>query len=520
MTKYREILRLAHLGINQTGIADSVGCARKTVREVLKRADALPISWPLPPDLSEAELEKKLFPEKLTPVTDRIMPGYEYIDKEMLRDGVTLKLLWNEYCEGCRQKQGIPLMYSQFCYHYQKFREKKRATMHIPRKPGEQIEVDWAGNPAYLVDTDTGEFIPCYLFVGVLNYSLFAYVEAFLSMDMENWINAHIHMYQYFGGSTKMLIPDNLKTGVDRADWYTPKINKTYNEMAEHYDTAVLPARVRAPKDKPGAEGTVKVLSNWITAAIRNETFFSLKELNQEIHRRLEEFNTKPFQKREGSRYSVFIEEEKTFLKPLPAAPYELSQWKQATVQFNYHISVDKMQYSVPYEYIKQVVDVRLTSSLVEVFYQNQRVCSHKRLHGRPNQYSTMDIHMPEDHQRYLQWNSERFLEWAKKVGPHTVIVTKSILNSFKIEQQGYRSCMGLLKLSDKYSIPRLEAACERALCYTPNPSLKSVKNILVSGQDKLNDSAGDPACSSSNPSDFHGYTRGAGYYGGMSHDE
>ena len=221
--------------------------------------------------------------------------------------------------------------------------------MHIPRKPGEQIEVDWAGDTTKVIDSSTGEIIPCYLFIGVLNYSLYAYVEAFFSMDMESWITAHIHMYQYFGGSTRMLIPDNLRTAVDHSDWYTPKMNKTYHEMAEHYDTAVIPARVRAPKDKPFAEGTVGVISTWITAAIRNEKFFSLAELNCEIHRRLESFNHAPFQKKEGSRYSVFLSDEKPFLTPLPPAPYELSQWKQATVQFNYHISVDKMQYSVPY---------------------------------------------------------------------------------------------------------------------------------------------------------------------------
>lgn len=380
MTKYREILRLASLGINQTGIASSCGCAKKTVRNVLNRAKELDIAWPLKADTTDADLEKLLFPDKYVPSVERRYPDYKYIDKEMMRNGVTLKLLWNEYCEECRQANEIPLMYSQFCFHYQKHREKKRATMHIPRKPGEQIEVDWAGDTAKVIDPAAGESIPCYLFIGVLNYSLYAYAETFFSMDMESWITAHVHMYEYFDGSTRMLIPDNLRTGVDHSDWYTPKINKTYHEMAEHYDTAVIPARVRAPKDKPSAELTVGIISTWITAAIRNEKFFSLAELNCEIHRRLKNFNQAPFQKKEGNRYSVFLWDEKPFLTPLPPAPYELSQWKQATVQFNYHISADKMQYSVPYEYIRQKVDVRLTRSVVEVFYHNQRICSHKRL--------------------------------------------------------------------------------------------------------------------------------------------
>ncbi len=514
MTKYREILRLASLGINQTGIASSCECARKTVRNVLNRAKELDIAWPLKAKTTDADLEKLLFPDKYVPSVERRYPDYEYIDKEMLRNGVTLKLLWGEYCEECRQVNELPLMYSQFCFHYQKHREKNHATMRIPRKPGEQTEVDWAGDTAKVIDSATGEILPCYLFVGVLNYSLYAYVEAFFSMDMESWITAHVHMYQYFGGSTRMLIPDNLRTGVDRSDWYTPKINKTYHEMAEHYDTAVIPARVRAPKDKPSAEGTVGIISTWITAAIRNEKFFSLAELNREIHRRLEKFNYAPFQKKEGSRYSVFLADEKPFLTPLPSAPYELSQWKQATVQFNYHISVDRMQYSVPYEYIRQKVDVRLTRSVVEVFCHNQRICSHKRLYGHPGQYSTLEIHMPEDHQKYLKWDGNRFISWAEKVGTSTGITIKSILSSYKVEQQGYKACMGLLKLADKYSVERLEAACHKALSYTAHPSYKSVKNILVTGQDKTITQAEVPTAPQSE-SNAYGYTRGAEYYGG-----
>ena len=509
MTKYREILRLASLGINQTGIASSCGCARKTVRNVLNRAKQLDIAWPLKADTTDADLEKLLFPDKYVPSVERRYPDYKYIDKEMMRNGVTLKLLWNEYCEECRQANELPLMYSQFCFHYQKHREKKRAAMHIPRKPGEQIEVDWAGDTAKVIDPATGEIIPCYLFIGVLNYSLYAYAEAFFSMDMESWITAHVHMYEYFGGSTRMLIPDNLRTGVDHSDWYTPKINKTYHEMAEHYDTAVIPARVRAPKDKPSAEGTVGVISTWITAAIRNEKFFSLAELNREIHRRLKNFNQAPFQKKEGSRYSVFLSDEKPFLTPLPPAPYELSQWKQATVQFNYHISVDKMQYSVPYEYIRQKVDVRLTRSIVEVFYHNQRICSHKRLYGRPGQYSTMEIHMPEDHQKYLEWNGDRFRKWAERIGINTYTVVNAILTSKRVEQQTYRSCMGLLKLTDKYSGSLLEAACKKALSYTSSPSYKSIKNILVTGSVKT-----EPESSGSKTTHkAHGITRGADYY-------
>jgi transposase len=510
MTKYREILRLYSQGISQRSIALSCECSRNTVAKVIARAKELNIIWPLSPEQTDADLEKLFFPKESVQ-SQRRYPDVEYIHKELMRSGVTLKLLWYEYCEECRQNNEIPLMYSQFCYHYQKYSEKKRASMHIPRKPGEQIEVDWAGKTAALVERDTGEIIPAYVFVGVLSYSQYAYVEAFLSMNLESWITAHVNMYRYFGGSSRILVPDNLKTGVQKPDWYDPVINKTYHEMAEHYQTAIIPARVRKPKDKPNVEGAVNIISTWIIAALRNQKFFTLAELNQEIKVKLDEYNNRPFQKKDGSRLSIFLGEEKPLLVSLPAAPFELAEWKQATVQFNYHIAVDKMHYSVPYEYIKQKVDVRLTRNMVEVFYHNNRICSHKRLYGRPGQYSTIEAHMPEEHQKYIQWNDQRFIEWAEKIGPNTVSTVRFILDSHKVEQQGYKACMGLLRLADKYSTQRLEAACKRALSYTPHPSFKSVKNILVTGQDKV-DNNSQPH---SSEAERHGFTRGAEYYGG-----
>ena len=510
MTNYREILRLHSLGISGRSIAASCACSRNTVAKVLKRAQELNVFWPLKEGISDIELQQIFFHEANTPLS-RKRPNYDYIHKEMAKSGVTLSLLWNEYCEKCRLNQEIPLQYSQFCYHYQQYTTKTKATMHIHRKPGEQLEVDWAGKTASLVDSDTGEIIDAYVFVGVLSSSQYAYVEAFLSRNQEAWITAHVHMYQFFGGVTRILIPDNLKTGVDKASWDSPILNKVYQEMAEHYGTAVIPARVRKPKDKPNAEGTVGIVSTWIIAALRHQKFFSLTELNQAIREKLHEFNNKPFQKKEGSRRSVFLEEEKPMLLPLPAAPYELATWKIATVQFNYHISVDNMHYSVPYEYIKHKVDVRITKGVIEVFYKNLRICSHPRLHGRPGQYSTIPEHMPEEHQKYTQWNAARFISWAENIGPSTTIVVKAVLSSHKVEQQGYRSCMSLLKLADKYSVTRLEAACSKALSYTPSPNYRSIKTILTTGQDKA---AVQTPLSTNNDTAAHGFTRGADYYG------
>ena len=403
-------------------------------------------------------------------------------------------------------------MYSQFCYYIQQDEQKRGATMHLNRNPGEQIEVDWAGDPAQIIDPDTGEVIKAWLFVGVLSYSQYPYVEAFTNEKQKAWITAHIHMFEYFGGVTRILVPDNCKTAViHNTDWYNQEVNTVYHEMAEHYNTAIVPARVRTPKDKPNAEGSVGVISTWITAALRDEQFFSLAELNAAIMEKLDDLVHKPFQKREGSRYEVYRDEEFPLLFKLPEHRYELAEWKVATVQFNYHISIDTMQYSVPYEYIKRKVNVRLTDTVVEIFYNNRRIASHRRLYGRKGQYSTVVEHMPADHQKYLEWNGDRFRKWAERIGSNTSKVVDGILASNVVEQQAYRSCMGLLKLADKYSVDRLEAACKKALSYTGSPSYKSVRNILAAGKEGRPEKKTEEKPTS--PQINHALTRGADYY-------
>ena len=484
MTKYREILRLTALGLSQRAIMQSLGVAQKTVVKVQRRAQELKLSWPLDEFLTDDALGKLMFPKDSKASSSKKIPDFDYIQKELLRNGVNKKLLWTEYLEECRLSGDEPLMYSQFCYHIQQDEEKRHATMHIGRKPGEQIEVDWAGDPAKITDPDTGEIIDAYLFVGVMTYSQYPYVEAFINEKQQAWITAHVHMYEYFGGVTRILVPDNCKTAVIHSNnWYDQQVNAVYHEMAEHYNTAIIPARVRTPKDKPNAEGTVGNISTWITAALRNEQFFSLAELNAAIRKKLYEFSRRPFQKKEGSRYEIFRDEELPLLTKLPATPYEIAEWKTATVQFNYHISVDGMLYSVPYEFIKRKVDVRVTDTTIEIFYNHNRIASHRRLYGRKGQYSTVTEHMPEDHQKYLEWNGDRFRQWAERIGTNTSKVVNALLASQRVEQQSYRSCMGLLKLADKYSVDRLEAACAKALTYTASPSYKSIKNILAAGQ-------------------------------------
>jgi len=510
MTKYREILRLHSQRISNRSIAESLGYSRNTVRKVLERANEEQIYWPLPDDLSDLVLEQKLFGRRTT-ASKRKMPDFEYIHQEMARSGVTLSLLWNEYRESCRMEGSHPLMYTQFCYHYQEYAAKNKAALHINHKPGDRIEVDWAGDTAVIQDNITGKPIPAYVFVAVLSCSGYAYAEAFLSQNLQSWIQAHVHAFQFFGGVSRILTPDNLKTGVQKADWYSPVINKTYNEMAEYYGTAVIPTGVRKPTWKALVERTVGILSTWIIAALRNRQFFSLFDLNETMKGKLDEFNKKPFQKRVGCRESAFAEE-RPFLIPLPDKPFEMSTWRVATVQINYHIAADKMYYSVPHEYIKYKVDVRLTRSMVEVFYQNTRIASHRRLYGHPGQYNTVIEHMPEKHREYTQWNAERFIRWAGDIGSSTQQAVKAIIASRKVEEQSYKSCIALLKLADTYSVARLEAACKKALSYAATPSFRGIRTILKTGSDKRKEETVVITPENLDSAAF-AFTRGAAYY-------
>jgi transposase len=513
MTKYREILRLHSQGISSRNIAASLECSRNTIRAVLARAAEEGITWPLPDQMTDRVLEQTLF-GKQSKSRNYKLPDLEYLHQEMARKGVTLTLLWKEYFEQCRLEGKRPLMYSAFCYQYQQFAARHKATLHVEHKPGERLEVDWAGDTASLTDNISGKPIPVYVFVAVLPCSGYSYAEGFLSQNLESWITAHTNAYQFFGGVTRILTPDNLKTGVEKADWYSPVINKTYHEMAEHYGTAVIPTGVRKPKEKAAVERAVGILSTWIIAALRNRQFFSLGELNEAMRYKLADFNRKPFQKKPGSRESAFAGE-LPFLIPLPSKPFELSTWKIATVQFNYHIACDKMNYSVPYEYIKHKVDVRLTQHTVEIFYQGTRIASHKRLYGNSGQYSTVPEHMPEKHRQYTQWNAERFIRWACDIGPYTEKAVKAIFASRKVEQQGYKTCIALLKLADSYSTSRLEAACEKALWYSSCPSFRSIRTILKTGSDKR---TREPVQKDGDDTQQYAFTRGNAYYGGT-HD-
>jgi len=510
MTNYREILRLHSQGLSQRSIAASCDCGKSTVQRAIALVKEQGLTFPLAPEFTNDRLRKLIYGTETQDESSSTYkePDYEHVHKEMARSGVTLSLLWNEYCAMCRQNNDIPYMYSTFCQLYRTYTMHTKSTMLLERKPGEQMEVDWAGQTMKVTDNITGECSPAYIFVSVLSYSGYAYVEAFLSRNQESWIAAHVNAYRYYGGATRILVPDNLKTGVTKRTKAEIILNAAYQEMAEHYGTAVLPARVRKPKDKSSVEGAVGHVSTWIMAALRNWKFFTLQELNEAIADKLRELNDKPFQKRSGSRFSVFNEEEQPLLLEPPNKPYEMSEWKSCTVSYNYHISADKMLYSVPHEHIKKQVDVRLTSRTVEVFLSGERIASHIRKHGSPGQHSTLPEHMPPSHREYSQWNAERFRSWARGIGKSTLVAVNAIFESRKVEQQGYRTCMALLKLSERYSPSRLEAACSRALTYTSSPSFKMVQTILATGQDEL------PQEEIRKSTSEFGFTRGSEYYG------
>jgi len=505
MTKYREILRLRSLGLSQNDIATSCSVSKKTVNRVLKLAKEHNLCWPLEESLSDKEIDKIIHPNgnEARKNTDRKLPDFEHIKNELLRNGVNKKLLWAEYLEECKIQESKPLMYSQFCHYILRDERIRRATMHVNRKPGEQIEVDWAGDPAYIIDSETGELRKAFVFVGVLNYSRYAYAEAFLDEKQKSWNDAHIHMFEFFGGVSKVIVPDNCKTAVVHNRKYEDELNSSYQELAEHYGTAIIPARVRSPKDKASAEGTVGNISTWIIAALRNEEFFSVSELNLAIRGKLSEYNEKPFQKKEGSRKELFDLEEKTFLLPLPRTRYESASWRSFTVQFNYHVCVDGNFYSVPFGFIGKKVDVRETDSIIEIFDNGNRIASHARLHNCKGKYSTLAVHMPEKHQKFLEWDGDRFRNWARKIGPNTLTVIEQTLGGKPIEQQAYKGCMAILSLSKDYSDYGLESACERLLSFGVVPTFKNIQSLLVAKGEKSKESTDRP----------RGITRGADYY-------
>lgn len=507
MRRTTEILRLKHeAGLTHRQIARSCSVSRRTVSNYLERVEKAGIGWPLPEGVDAGRLQELLFPELAEGVRpSRPLPDMEQIHSELRRKHVTLRLLWEEY----RAEHPEGYGYTQFCEYYKRWKSKLDVTLRQSHAAGEKTFLDWAGQTLAWRDPQTGQPHPAFLFVAILGASNYTYAEAFPDQQLGHWIEAHVHAFEFFGGVSQLLVPDNTRTAVDKSCYYEPKINATYEEMARHYGTAVLPTRTNAPRDKSKVESAVLHAERRILARLRNHTFFRVGEINQAIRKCLDELNADPFQKMRGSRVELFRELDQPALKPLPARRYELGEWRQAKVNIDYHVQVDWHCYSVPYALTQQDVEVRLSARTVEIFHKGRRVGAHVRSHVRGG-FTTDPSHRPKSHQKHLEWTPGRLIDWARRIGPLCSQVVAHILDSKPHPEQGYRACLGIMRLARGYGDERMEAACRRALALEAC-TYKSIQSILKTKMDQQPLPEEEEASSPAPPR--HDNIRGESYY-------
>jgi transposase len=478
----REILRLKHVcGASDRAIARSTGVARSTVGDYLERAAAAGLGWPLPATLTDAALEALLFAKAgLTPGTRRkAEPDWPSIHRERRRPGVTLMLLWQEY----RAREPGGYGYSRFCELYDAWESRLSPTMRQVHPAGERLFVDYAGQTVELIDGATGEVRQAQIFVAVLGASSYTYAEATWTQTLPDWIGAHVRALAFLGGVPRQIVPDNPKVGVTKANWYEPGLNPTYQDFAGHYGTAILPARPRRPRDKAKVEAGVLLVERWILARLRHRRFFALAELNAAIADLLGDLNDRPMRRLGVSRRRLFEELDRPALAPLPAEPYTYAEWRLRRVGLDYHVDIDGHYYSVPYRLLKEQVEARITQRTIELFHKGERVACHMRggLRGR---HTTLPEHMPSSHRRYAGWTIDRIRRDAAAIGPSTALLTTLILESRPHPEQGFRACLGILRLARHYGAVRLEAACTRGLDIGAR-SYGSINSILQNGLDR-----------------------------------
>lgn len=484
MRLIKEVLRLkftAHLSHRQIAAALRIGVG--SVSNYLAAFDRSGLSYPLPADLDQTELERLLFPPTVSDSPpSRVTPDFADIHSQLRLKGVTRQLLWEEYCHEHGPQKAYS--YTQFCVLYQRWLSGRRLSMRQTHCPGEKMFVDYCGKTVEIINTATGEITQAQIFVGVLGASNYTFAEATRSQKLEDWIGSHCRAFAFFGGVPQLIVPDNLKSAVTKACRYEPLLNQTYEEMLRHYNTLALPTRPYKPKDKAKAEVAVQIVTRWILARLRHHRFFSLFGLNLEIRRLLNELNDRKFKRLPGSRRSQFEALDKPALQPLPADDYEYAEWRKARVGIDYHIEVDRHFYSVPSSFVKREVEVRLTASSIECFAGGKRIATHarSRLQGS---HSTQAEHLPKAHRAHLEWTPGRFLNWANEIGEATRELVKHLLWTRPHPEMGYRSCLGLLGLKKRFGQERLEAACQRALD-NGTPHRRSVLSILEQGLDRL----------------------------------
>lgn len=505
MRKIKEVLRLNHEHVGNREIARRLNISAGSVSNYLTRAKAAGLVWPLNDDWSEDKIYSLLFPAE-NKKTTHPLPDFGKVHQELKRKGVTLLLLWYEY----QQQNPGGYSYSRYCELYQAFIGKCNPSMRLSHRAGEKLFVDYSGLTVSWTDKATGEIHRAQIFVAVLGGSNYTFVEASADQSLLSWVQSHAHAFEFFGGVPICLVPDNLKSGVTKAHLYDPDINRTYQEMADHYGVAVVPARARTPKDKPKVEVGVQGIQRWILAPLRDITFFSVHDINEAIKPLLKAYNERAFYELEGSRRSQYLEVDKPVLKPLPSTPYVYAEWKKARSGGDYHVAINKHYYSVPHQYLKENIDVRITTTTIECFHKGNRVAIHQRSY-KPG-HTTIHEHMPSKHQEYAQWTPERMHAWAKTIGPNTAELIRTLTEMHKIPEQSFRSCFGILRMSKTYGPERLENAAIRAL-HIGAIRYKNIESILKSGLDQQPLPLPGSEPTAAVPTRFHDNIRGSKYF-------
>ncbi len=509
MRNIREVLRLKfELGHSDQQVGRSVKVARSTVQKYVKRAQDAGLTWPLPPDLSDVQLEALLFGSSNRTASDaNAQPDWAQIDRELHRKGVTRRLLWEEH----RQQHPTSVQYSAFAEQYRAWRAVSGLTMRQVHRAGEKLFVDYAGLTLGITDAHSGVIHPGQVFVATLGASDYTYAEVTRTQNSEDWLSSHQRALAFFGGVPEIIVPDNLKTGITHASRYEPDLNRAYAEFAEHYGVAIIPARVRRPKDKALVEVHVQIVERRLLAPLRDRVFFTLTEANDALRAPLAELNTQPFQKRAGSRFSLFVALDQPALRALPAQPFELATWKRTTVGLDYHVEFAGHYYSVPYQHAKTTVDLRVTPHLLEIFRDSVRLAVHPRVldvSSTAARQTTVKDHMPPHHQRFGEITVPQLLQRAETLGIGTLQLVQGMLAAGRHPEQGLRSCLGLFKLAQAYGNERLEAACGRAALLQAF-SYRSVESILKHHLDEQPVTTEDPAPRVAT----HANVRGPAYY-------
>ena len=482
MRKIREVLRLRlEAGLSIRQISASTKTSVGAIQKLLARADALNLNWPLPEDLDDGRLAALFYPSADPTTSTRYqVPDWATVHQELKRKGMTKQLLWEEYTA---QYPNRCYSYSQYCDRYRQWLKQQKHSMRQTHKAGEKCFVDYCGPTVPIINPQTGEVRTAQVFVAVLGASNYTYAEATWSQSLRDWLSSHVRTFEFFGGIPEMVVPDNLRSGVSKACRYDPELNPSYQQLAEHYQVAILPARPYKPKDKSKAEVGVQIVENWILARLRHHTFFTLAEANQCIRSLLEELNSRPFRRLPGNRQTAFETLDQPALRPLPKQPYEYVEIRRCRVNIDYHIEFDQHHYSVPHQYVGEQVEVQASDHLVQVHFRQRQVASHPRRH-RPGT-TTEAGHMPARHRKQQQWTPGRLKNWARDIGPDTLTWVSDRLAEREHPEQAYRVCLGLLNLTREYPSQRLNAGCRIANREGLN-RLKHIKAILRSNRDKL----------------------------------